>query len=176
MAALVLCIYDTLYHSRRNDRDRDCECDRGSVREKIVTGVVTVRLASSLSAASRLTIISKHPQISCGIGVRCGCSEQWAQSCNIYEKWPGPALANRRPCSTPLLLPVPPYSSSFFLFLSFPFPSLPCRHEAAPLKPARASGGVPAAVSICCIVCFQKASGCSINICVCAIILTSKLF
>jgi len=34
MAALMQCSYDTLYHSRRNDRDREYECDSGVIFNK----------------------------------------------------------------------------------------------------------------------------------------------
>jgi len=37
------CSYDTLYHSRRNDRDREHECDRGAnnySHHEIVLGTV----------------------------------------------------------------------------------------------------------------------------------------
>jgi len=41
-AWLHSCIYDTLYHPRRNDRDRECECD----------SEITINSAASLGRAS----------------------------------------------------------------------------------------------------------------------------
>ena len=65
------------------------------------------------------------------------------------------------------------------LFIPFPFPS-----RNGPLKTSGSwercnqgpRGRARAADAFCCMVCSQNASGCSINVCVCAIIKTSKSF
>jgi len=62
----------------------------------------------------------------------------------------------------PLPYPSPPFSSHPLPSLSLPSPDPP-RREAAPLKPAKGSGGALAAVAFCCIVCSQNAPGCSIS-------------